>query len=180
MVHYPVIQCQCISFRSYCSQPSPWSAALLVSHTNRTVKHGVGISIRWIKKIEDLIGKIQPAFAVKIFCMVPADIHLELFLPWRNYFMIWFGSRSKIVWIIYALLMKIYMHLRHPSLVFFYPGYSFFLRLPSPITVQVIVIMVESSTRPGFMVLSCRQIRICCTAHHIIKPIDIAISAIRI
>ena len=62
--------------------------------------------------------------------------------------------RSKIIWIIKALFMKINMHLRKPVVVLTHSALRFLLRLPCPIPIEIEIIVIGSPTRPHFIMLA--------------------------
>ena len=175
-----IIQGKRIAFVCFYAEAAGRATTLLIRHTNRTVVNGIGIAIRRIKQIEHLFGKIQPVVFIKICSMIFPDGNLEISLPLANGFMIRLCSRCKVIGLVYALLMKVYMHVGHPLQVLYNTLLAFYLCLPGPVTVKIKVVMVASAAGPGFPVFSGIDRWIVIVTHHTIEPVYIPVSAVRI
>src|SRR5262245_53436481 len=150
MMNGAIVKPERITFSIYhcctgCTMPG-----LLIGHSNSSVVCWPCISIRRIKEIKYLLGKIQPAIGIKIFRMISADRYLKISLPGSDHFMIGLRSRGKIIGVVYSLFVKIHMHMRHPLIVLNNALTALYLCLPGPITVQVKIIVIGPSTWPGF------------------------------
>jgi len=155
-------------------------AALLESHSDGTVINRIGITVTGIKKIKSFFCKIQPAVGVKMFGIVAANHALEIALPGRDHFMKRFCCRRKIIGLIISLFVKIYMYLWQPLVVFQHALLRFNLRLPGPIPVQIEIVMIGAAAGPGLHMLSCYRVGIGCFPLHLVFPINITITPIRV
>src|SRR5205823_12162269 len=82
--------------------------------------------------------------------MIAANGILKIPLPERNYLMKRLSSRSKIIGLIVALFVVVAMYFGHPFLVGYHALLGFYLGLPGPVPVQVVVVKIYPSAWPGF------------------------------
>ena len=117
---------------------------------------------------------------IKIFSIVLPNLNLKFFLKTSYYIMNGFRSRCKEIRLVITLLMKIDHYLRIPLLKQCYSLSAFNLSLPSPVAIQIKIIMIGSACRPRFHVFSRKWVYIIILPNRIIVPIHISISSIRI
>src|SRR5690349_13155816 len=102
MMNGTIVQRECVSAFSKRAESAGWPSTLLVSHTNGAVVSRIRIAVRRIVQVEHFLGKVQPTFLVKIFCVIFSDHLLEISLPGSDDFMQWFRCRREIVGSIHA------------------------------------------------------------------------------
>src|SRR5690554_2785319 len=119
MMCYTIYQCEFITFIGVNSQSGSSMTCLFIGHSYSTHIGGIGVSITGIQKIKTFSCKKQPSLCIKIFGVIFPDLGLEITLPITDYLMEGFGSGSKIVGFVDALLVKIDVDMRHPLVVYF-------------------------------------------------------------
>ncbi len=112
--------------------------------------------------------------------MIFTDRYLEVTLPFADAFVVGLCSWCKIIGLVYALLMKVYMNIWHPLQVFDYPLLAFHLCLPGPVPIQIKIIVIGSSARPWFTVLTCVGRWIVFIANGGIEPVYVSVPAVGI
>ena len=180
MMRQSILQTQRITLWLNDAESRIAPTGLLICHPNSAVKDGIGIAIAGIKKVENFASKIEPVVFIKILRMVLSDGILEVALPFGNGVMIGFGSGSKIVGRIVALLMKIDVNMRHPLLELLYTLAALFLREPRPVAVQIKIIVIRSSSGPRFVMFASFAVGIKLITHRLFIPVHIAVAPVGI
>src|SRR5699024_10430024 len=115
-----------------------------------------------------------------IFGIILSDRMLKVTLPISDGIMIRLCPGSKIIGILIILLMEVDMNMRHPPLVFSQARPAFLLNKPGPVTVQIKIIVIGSSTGPRLMVLPGIGMHVGISTGRLLVPADIAVASVGI
>ena len=110
--------------------------------------------------------------------MIGTNILLKLSLPGCNDLMIRFCGWSKIIGFIITLLVQVHMHMWHPTTIKFNSLLTLGLCQPSPISVQIEIIMIRTTPRPGLLMFPRKRIGIVFISNNRLIPVHIPISSI--
>ena len=179
MVHHPIFQGEGVAIaQGYCQTCT--DAPLFVCHADGAIVHRISIAVAGVQQVEYFFGKIQPALLVKVFGVVFANLYLKIALPLGDVAVVRLGCWRKIIRVVGALLVNVHMHLGHPFVVFNQALAGFDLGLPGPVAVEVKVVVVDSATGPGLLVLAGVGAHIGSSAHYVAVPMGITRVAVRV